>query len=286
MTTLVRTAVNAELQTAIYLNKQHIVHPFTSLNELHGIAANLAINEGEVPSLKYIAIGNKGHRSETGVDGITITKGVPHQTSDTGLYNQIPFVMRLPQNDLNAQQRNQYRLRKVLNVNGQDYIAYYLRVLDMSATVPRTELRVTTNGTTVATPFEFSQSNLRPSIPVIGTNQVLVTSGESIAVTAKVPFRISADDATELRNVATILYGNEAYAIVSELATVTGVDRLVSSEVNGSPIQYYEAVGAQIASFISTYYPFDILRDGATADLDVGNVEALLSLVDRSSLPI
>lgn len=286
MTTLVRTAVNAELQTAIYLNKQHIVHPFTSLNELHGIAANLAINEGEVPSLKYIAIGNKGHRSETGVDGITITKGVPHQTSDTGLYNQIPFVMRLPQNDLNAQQRNQYRLRKVLNVNGQDYIAYYLRVLDMSATVPRTELRVTTNGTTVATPFEFSQSNLRPSIPVIGTNQVLVTSGESIAVTAKVPFRISADDATELRNVATILYGNEAYAIVSELATVTGVDRLVSGEVNGSPIQYYEAVGAQIASFISTYYPFDILRDGATADLDVGNVEALLSLVDRSSLPI
>lgn len=286
MTTLVRTAVNAELQTAIYLNKQHIVHPFTSLNELHGIGANLAINEGEVPSLKYIAIGNKGHRSETGVDGITITKGVPHQTSDTGLYNQIPFVMRLPQNDLNAQQRNQYRLRKVLNVNGQDYIAYYLRVLDMSATVPRTELRVTTNGTTVATPFEFSQSNLRPSIPVIGTNQVLVTSGESIAVTAKVPFRISADDATELRNVATILYGNEAYAIVSELATVTGVDRLVSSEVNGSPIQYYEAVGAQIASFISTYYPFDILRDGATADLDVGNVEALLSLVDRSSLPI
>lgn len=286
MTTLVRTAVNAELQTAIYLNKQHIVHPFTSLNELHGIAANLAINEGEVPSLKYIAIGNKGHRSETGVDGITITKGVPHQTSDTGLYNQIPFVMRLPQNDLNAQQRNLYRLRKVLNVNGQDYIAYYLRVLDMSATVPRTELRVTTNGTTVATPFEFSQSNLRPSIPVIGTNQVLVTSGESIAVTAKVPFRISADDATELRNVATILYGNEAYAIVSELATVTGVDRLVSSEVNGSPIQYYEAVGAQIASFISTYYPFDILRDGATADLDVGNVEALLSLVDRSSLPI
>lgn len=286
MTTLVRTAVNAELQTAIYLNKQHIVHPFTSLNELHGIGANLAINEGEVPSLKYIAIGNKGHRSETGVDGITITKGVPHQTSDTGLYNQIPFVMRLPQNDLNAQQRNQYRLRKVLNVNGQDYIAYYLRVLDMSATVPRTELRVTTNGTTVATPFEFSQSNLRPSIPVIGTNQVLVTSGESIAVTAKVPFRISADDATELRNVATILYGNEAYAIVSELATVTGVDRLVSGEVNGSPIQYYEAVGAQIASFISTYYPFDILRDGATADLDVGNVEALLSLVDRSSLPI
>lgn len=286
MTTLVRTAVNAELQTAIYLRKQHVIRPFSSLNELHSVNANQAINAGEMPSFKYIAIGNKGHRSETGVDGITITRGIPHQTSDTGLYNQLPFVLRLPQNDLNAQQVANYRLRKMVNINGQNYVAYYLRVLDLSTTVPRIELRVTTDGTTVATPFEFTQANLRPPVPVIGSNQVLVTSGESIAVTAKVPFKFSADDAAELRNVANIMYGNEAYAIVSEMATVTGVDRLLQGDFNGNRLQYQEVVGAQIASFISTYYPFDILRDGAVADLDVGNVEGLMSLVDRSSLPI
>lgn len=285
MTTLVRTAVNALVQTSIYLNKQHVILPYSSLNQLHSILPNEVFNEGEAPSLRYIAIGNKGHRSEAGVDGITITKAIPHQTTDTGLYNQIPFVIRLPEDDLSSPERARYRHRKIISVNNITYVAYYLRVLDFQNTQPKLELRVTENGDTSATEFEFRQNNMRPSIPIIGSNQTLVTSGESIAATAKVPFVMSANDAEELRNVARIMYGSEAYSIVSELATVTGIDRPTTADMNGTPIHYHEAVGAQIASFISTFYPFDILRNGADVDLDIGNVEALLSLVDRSTLP-
>lgn len=286
MTTLVRTAVNSELQTAIYMNKQHIIRPFTSLNQLHNVLPNDVFNESEMPSLRYIAIGNKGHRSETGIDGVSITKALPHQTRHTGMYNQIPFVLRLPTADLSTEQRNRFRLRKIITVNGVDYVAYYLRVLDMTNTKQKLELRVTADGNTTATEFEFTQSDQRPPLPVIGSNQVLVTSGEAIATTAKVPFVFTADDAAELRNVATILYGSEDYAIVSEMSTVTGVDRLTTGEINGAQVTYMEAVGAQIGSFISTYYPFSVLRSGATVDLDVGNVESLLSLVDRSTLPV
>lgn len=282
---MVRTAVNALMQTSIYLKKQHIIQPYSTLNQLHNILPNEVFAEGEMPAMKYIAIGNKGHRNMAGIDGITITAAVPHETTHTGMYNQLPFVLRLPTDDLTAAERDKYRIRKLESINGVTYVAYYLRVLELEDTTPKLELRVTNEGVTTSTDFEFTPTSLRPTPPAIGKNQVLVTSGNAVAATARVKFIMTPDDAEELRNVARILYGDENYAIVSELSTVTGVDRIVSGEVNGTPIQYNEVVGAQIASFMNTYYPFSILRNGAEIDLDIGNVEALLALVDRSTLP-
>ena len=285
MTTMTRTAVNAQMQTSIYLKMPHVIMPYSTLNQLHNILPNDVFSETEMPSMKYMAIGNKGHRSEAGIDGISVTKAIPHETTHTGMYNQLPFVLRLPTDDLTTIARAQYRLRKTVSINGVTYIAYYLRVLDLTDTIPKLELRVTEDGVTTATDFEFTPNSLRPTLPVIGTNQVLVTSGNAIASTARITFKITAEDAEELRSVARILYGDENYAIVSELSPVTGIDRLTSGEVNGVPIQYHEVVGAQIASFMNTYYPFSILRNGAEIDLDIGNTEALLSLVDRSTIP-
>ena len=285
MTTMTRTAVNAQMQTSIYLKKPHVIMPYSTLNQLHNILPNDVFSETEMPSMKYMAIGNKGHRSEAGIDGISVTKAIPHETTHTGMYNQLPFVLRLPTDDLTTIARAQYRFRKTVSINGVTYIAYYLRVLDLTDTIPKLELRVTEDGVTTATDFEFTPNSLRPTLPVIGTNQVLVTSGNAIASTARITFKITAEDAEELRSVARILYGDENYAIVSELSPVTGIDRLTSGEVNGVPIMYHEVVGAQIASFMNTYYPFSILRNGAEIDLDIGNTEALLSLVDRSTIP-
>ena len=282
---MVRTAVNALMQTSIYLKKPHVLLPNTTLNQLHGIRENEVLLENEMPSMRYIAIGNKGHRTEAGIDGINISRPIPHETTHTGMYNQLPFVLKLPSEDLSATERDKYRLRKVVTINGVTYIAYYLKVLNLSNTVPKLELRTTEDGVTTSSSFEFAPSSLKPAMPLIGSNQVLVTSGDAVAATARIKFEITAQDAEELREVARIIYSDENYAIVSELSTVTGVDRIVTGEVNGVNIQYNEVIGAQIASFMSTYYPFSILRNGAEIDLDIGNVEPLLALVDRSSLP-
>jgi hypothetical protein len=106
----------------------------------------------------------------------------------------------------------------------------------------------------------------------------LVTTGDYIAANAKVPFTMAVTDIEEFMNVCNVIYGDPNYAIISEIALCSGVDRVVTGDFNGASIGYTEAIAMQVCNFIGTFLPMNAINRNMTVMLNVGSVEPLLTL--------
>lgn len=282
MTGVTRTVYGAYLQTCQYLNKAVGIRPFSTLNEKHGITVDEVITETEVPSVGYIAVGNKGHKFKIVDDGVAVPEVVQHTPTDAALYNQIPFIVRDVNNDLTPVERIKYAHRKVITVNDNDYIAYYLKRIDLLSVIPEMNYKTVvtdpvTNTTTVSTEtFVTTAANLSPVAPVISSTSVTETTGDYVTATAKVEFSLSSTDVQELLNACNIIYGDEAYGIISEIGICSGVDRLYELTYDGITSNYKEANFVQVTSFVSTFISLPHSTDGLNSILDIGSTESLL----------
>ncbi len=278
MQEFVRTVAGASLQTAQLLGKPVIIQPHSSLNEKFEIQANTNVAGDDRMAMKYVTIGNGGVRVVQGVNGLAKLQSVQHSPRDAALYNHLPFVLRLPNDDLTAAQRSNYRLRKYITQDGQSYVAYYLKVLDLSDTQPSLELRSVVNGVTTSTPYTPTLADLNPTPPPMDNGGVLQATGDYIASTAKVPFTLNAWEIEEFLNVCNIMYGTEDYGMISELGICSGVDRAVSGDFNGTTIGYTEAIGVQICTFMNTSIPVKFINSNFSLMLDTGSLEPLLQM--------
>lgn len=273
---VVRTIAGTELQTSTLLNIPYKVREHSTLNEKFGVHDDVQISTDETPNLAYMAVGNGAHRNVDGKDGIPIIERVPHKPENLALYSHLPFILRLPHEDLGASERINYRMRTFIEVNGATYVAYYLKVLDLSETQPRLELKQVRDGVMVSQPYQYSRDNLNPVKPRLRPNEVLTTAGDYISATAKIPYELTVSDIDELLNVANIIYGSESYAIISEIALCTGVDRSVTGEFNGITMGYIESIGTQVYSIINSFNLLQSNNGGVHGYFDVGSVEPLL----------
>lgn len=278
METIVRTIYGANLQTCELLNLPVSIPLHTTLNEKFNINANISIATSDRPTLGYVTIGNGGHVMNLAPNGIAVPVPVPHLSRHAALYNHLPFVMREPGNDLTPTERSLYRLRRIEIHNGVSYVAYYMKLLDLSNTIPQMSYMTVSNGTTTATAFAPNTGDLNPTPPDLNTQGAQITSGDYISVTAKVVFSMTADEINELINVANILYNSPDYAIISEIGFCSGVDKSVMGDFNGTQSAYTDVIGAQIVNFVSTFYPVRFNNNGLSVTLDVGSAEPLLVL--------
>ena len=276
MESSVRSTYSAHLQTASLLGLPLIIKPHSTLNERFGIHQSIALGEDEMPTVKYVTIGNGGHRMIVGADNIPKPEPILHTPRHAGLYNHLPFILRLPQNDLQPAERLQYRLRRSEVHDGTTYIAYYLKVLDLSNSNPTLELRNVTDGVVTSTAFNPTAADLNPTPPPINPGSVITTSGDYIAATAKVPFVMTTEDILEFINVCNIIYGDPNYAMITEIGLCSGVDRTVSGDFNGVSLGYTDAIAVQICSFIAAFYALNFTNDELSLLIDVGSLESLL----------
>lgn len=278
MRNVTRTVFGAAMQTAQYLGKPYLVQDNSTLNEKFGVQANAAPGESERHAVQYFTIGNGGHRAITGADGIAYTTPNNHAATDAACFSHIPFVLREVSNDLSVEQRAQYALRRLETHGGVQYVAYYAKrlVLD-NVNVNLQKTQIDGNNQTT-TPFVPTAANLSPT-PIgddTTDDNVIVASGEYVSGSAVVTINFNQADVDELREVARILYGDEKYAVISEVALVGGVDRTVTGPGPGtSNINYLEAIATQITTFISTYYQLNMQNNGFTFTADVGITEPL-----------
>lgn len=270
-----RTVIGGYLQTAQLLGLPVIIPPNSTLNEKLSISQANQIATTDVPKLGYVCIGNGGHSVEIGINNIPINKPVQFHSTSTALYNQLPFVMRLETNDMTPAERANYRLRKVEVHGGVPYIAYYGRVLDLANVVPATNYNTVANGVTTITPFVPSVANMNPTPPATTAAGVVIASGDYVSATAKVPFIMSPADIVEFTNVANIIYGNPNYAIISEIALCSGVDKQVSGTFNAVTGTYTESIGVQVMSFSNAYYQMQFNNNGINMMLELGASEPL-----------
>jgi hypothetical protein len=277
MEVIVRTALGAQLQTCQLLKLPLPSEQYRSLNEKLNTNKDIHITVNDVPSVKYVAIGNGGHKMVVGANGLAKPEPIQHTPQNAALYNQLPFVLRLPSNDLTPSERSQFRLRKLETHDGIQYVAYYLKVLDLSMTTTKLELRSVKNGVTVSTPYVYSLDNLNPTPPTITNTGVITTTGDYIACTAKVPFEMTAADIAEFLNVCNIIYGDDGYAMISEIAVCSGVDKTdVVGIFNGTSAAYTDAIDVWVINFISTFFAAKFANDSISLNLEVGSVESLL----------
>lgn len=277
MESITRTGLGALLQTNQLLNLPHTIGPNSTLNQKFQIHQNVAIAEQDRLSIKYLAIGNGGHKNVIGVDGISKVDPVKHLARFSALYNHLPFVLRDPSDDLIPNERLKYRLRRTEDHDGTTYVAYYLKVIDLTNVQSKLELRVTEDGVTTSTPFEHNLSDLSPTPPITDPDQVVSTTSDYLAATAKFNFNMTSAEVDEFRNVANIIYGDEGYAIISELALCSGVDRIVTGDFNGISSSYTDAIGVQVATFINMMFPATFQNEINTT-FDIGSIEALLNI--------
>lgn len=273
----VRTAAAGRLQTAQHLDIPCPVMPNSTLNEKLGIAADVLPADTDRSSVNVVVIGYGGHGFSMGNNQRVKWEKYRHQPRHSAMFAQLPFVMRKVTEDLTVTERSRYRLRVIERHNGIDYVCYYGRVLDKTNTVIQTELRQVRDGVTTSTPFEYTLEDMNPIPSVLSTGEVVETNGDYIATTAKVPFVMSAEDVAEFMNVIEIIDKDSGYAVISEFATVSSIDRVVSMTINGQAQSYTEAIQAQITSFFQTGFIVEHLTSGFTIDLDIGNVEPLLT---------
>lgn len=280
MNKVTRTAAGAHLQNHLYLGKPYVPMPNSTINQDLRIQDALTPSESDRFSLQAYVFGNKGHRSEIGANGVTLTESNQHQPTDAGLFGITPMVLRLPENDLSVEQRRNYYYRRLEEHNGTVYVAYYAKKLDMSNVNPALEIRNKDTGGSV--PFNYELTNLRPEPQTIPSNMAMVASGQLVSSTAKVQIVFTEFDIDEALNVSKVMYGRDSYAIISEIGLVQGVTRRITIDSNGASVPFDELICGQIGSFVASHIALKFLNKNHTITLDVGATEPVMQLAPIS----
>lgn len=275
MRIITRTVWGASLQTSLLLGLPYYPQENSTLNEKFDVEAGADL-KGTIPHVKYFCIGNGGHRMIQGADGIPYTSPINHRASDAALFNHLPFVLRAPSDDLNLDERERYGLRKREVINGQPYIAYYLKRMDLKAVEILLQHTNVVEGDSTTTEFTPSNGNLNPEQPDLPHEHVITTDGDYLTSSAIVPVLFDEKDVEELVNVSRILYDNEQRAAISEIGLCSGIDLTVTGEVEGRPMNYREAIGVQIATHITGYYPVGFTNQGFELQIEAGATEPML----------
>lgn len=277
MENITRTVYAAMVQTAAYLGVATPILENTTLNESLDINRTDRPSPTERPTVSLFVWGNMGHDFTRGADGIARNIIVPHRATDGGLFNCLPFVLRELNNDLPAQQRLNYALRKQVVYNGRNYFAYYGRRFSKDGVVPiASYVSVDENGKETITSFNPTRTNLNPTPPAMDSSGVWVNSGDYVTVKARIELAMTEGEVNDMKEVARLIYGSESYAIMSEIGICTCVDRTVrASGAGGSQFNFNEAIATQIASHLSVNYDLQYVNDYLSIAIDVGANEPL-----------
>lgn len=274
---IVRTIYGDILSTHKATNDQFTPMKYTTLNELHDVYPEEVPRKGEMPKIGYIAIGNKGAKAIPTTDGIATIQEYDHSPEDAGLYGPIPFVVRQANNDLSPQERLRYRMRVPFVKGGISYIAYYLMAIDTDSSPVRAEIRHVENGAIQSRPFEPEDSSYLTPVPREKSNlNVNDPKGDCLVAVKQVSVSLDATDIAEIINACTVMFDNPAYAIISELAICSGVDRVVSGSFGNTTGSYTESIATQICVFTRQFKKLTENDNHLKITVDLGSSEPLL----------
>lgn len=265
------------------------VHKLTTFNEHLEIGETLRLEDKEYTSLKGIMIGDGAHTVTQTDSGKLRIQPVKHRPRQTNLYNSIPFVLRRENDDLTLDQQKGYGLRKVIEIKGTFYIAYFLkRIINDNDNIELSRISVV-DGVEQKDAITFTSEDASPSVPNINLdNATPVELLEEDYVSADnvltIPF--TEFDVQELLNVSKIIDGVDGDAIFSELAIVHGVDRNVQvSGPGGESYTFNEVAVAQAVTYISEYHSYASKLDSETITVNVGVTESMLVEHHAADIP-
>lgn len=276
METTVRTIYASHLSNCMLLRRPFSVLPNSTLNQKFNLFKDEVPAINEYPVLGYLGIGNKGATYEVTDTGFILTTPVRHLPRDASLYNFIPFLVRDINNDISSTERAKYRLRVLVPIGGITYAVYYLRALTIADLVPSVELRNVDGENITTNSFVPTQSDLAPNHPEIDNSNLNTANGDYLVSTSKINFVLGRAEVQEIMDACQILFGDPRYAVINEIAVISGIDKILQGTFGATTSNYTEVIAAQVASFISQYHALTSNTTKVEIELDVGSVEPLL----------
>lgn len=274
MKSITRTVYGSYLNNAIITGLPFQVIPNTTLNEKLGINRDLTLSlpRNTYPQLKYFCIGIGGHQVQLSNNIPTIIP-VQHHSTDASPFKMMPFILREMDNDISPALRKSYALRRIEDINGTSFIAYYLRRLDFSkAKVEMNLITVEKDGTKTTKPFVPNASNLNPTPQTITNTGVNVLDAKYIEVSNMIELIFTPEEAEEYRHVANVIYNDENLAIISEIGLVSGVEKTVNVNMPGQGnIIVDEVLAAQMTNVFNTFRSCVIDNLGFTIKIKIGS---------------
>jgi hypothetical protein len=273
----VRTIYSSALQTAQMLGMPLVIAPNTTLNERFSVQTDAVIPDGTYPRVKYFCIGNGGHRLSVGADGIPLARENQHWPTDASCFKPLPFVLRATNNDLSPLERSKYALRVSETHSGISYYAYYLKRIPMNGAQVALELRnVATDGTTTAVTFVPTPANLVPLPRNLTNAGANILTSDYITCAARLSISLAEQECTEILDACKIIFGDDSYAIISEMGLCSGLDKVILLPDNTN---FAEAIGVQVTSFINTVHHVKFSSSGISGYFDLGSNEPMFSMV-------
>lgn len=273
-----RTAVGIAVQASKLLGRPYVYRKYTTMNERLDINPEAHAELTTPPDIKYWCIGRGGHRVHVDDSDTPIMDPISHETTDTGPYKAVPFVLRRTNDDLSATDREKYILRRKETHNGNEYWAYYGKRFEDVKSVPEIIHDNTKNGITTSRVFEYTNDDLYPTPPDLPNEGVTVASDDIIRISSKVVIDFNERDVEEYYKVSKILYGSESSSIISEILICSGVDKMITvTGSSGSTFQFKDAIGVQVNVFVSTYQQISDNNRGFYHEFELGEGEPLLT---------
>lgn len=279
MENITRTAYFSALQSAMVRGGKYKWLPFSTFNQHFDVLNGVYPPDGQYPILNFIALGRGALRMHLGADNEADPQVMQHLTTDSGLFKFMPFVLRRTDDDLPTERRNRYAMRVLLPINGINYWAYYLRVVDFAS--PETQLlikRKLPNGEIKIDPFVPDQSNLTPTPVELSDGGANLLAGYSVMSSTTIALPLDEFDITEIRNASKIIKGVGGKATISEVVCCTGAFQQINAQGPNGTFPFNEAIGVQPAAFIKALWPLDFLNKKIDEQLEIGISEPLFRL--------
>lgn len=243
----------------------------STLNEKFDVALEETLPTDVYPDIYYIAIGRGGHRGRLTADNATIIDILEHDPRDAALYEHIPFALRPINNDFSDEERLNYGLRTIRTYNGQEYYAYYLKRIDLSRGYPEVDEIIVEDGETTSTAFVPTPALLTPTPLPLATTRANAASGRHINVSSTLSIELTQADLNLIVEACEIIYGDVAYATISELATVSAIPSEYTSTLGVTEVTYIEAMSAQICNHIPINLPVQRTTNGVEFLFSLGH---------------
>lgn len=290
---IVTTGIGNMVTPAMMCKRPVTIPQYTTLNEVYNVLANDSIGakKGEDFTLAYFGIGIKGATCIGGdSNGISRMQVNQHQPIDFNMFFGIPFLVRLQNADLEASERDKYRIRVPFTKNGTKYIAYYLKKIGFAQFDPKMNLvtRDESTGSEDTKPYIPVPEDLHPEpVPMDSMGSVPLTN-QYIDSSAKLDTSLLEVDLSELKNACRILYNDANYANLNEYCLVAGIETTNTGPVgDAASVTYKELSSSVITHHITEAYARSANANGKiTLLFDIGSAAPLLvysSRIDSAS---
>lgn len=239
-------------------NRFYPVSRNTTLNEKFNILPDQHMPKGSVdtpifPRVKYFTIGIGGNRIIEKAEGYKMSQ---HRVLDAALFHHIPFVLKKPNEDITPERRLDYRLRKLINVNGESYYAYYAKVVQLKDFRPYNFLITRQDGKDVISMLNMDTDEYLNPVPFNKpTDKNEVLNMDTVINRFKFEFLLTQKEQDDLREVIEILMLPKDTRI-TEIGICHGYDTIVGDG--------YESLDTQITYFVDVDLDVATELDGKT----------------------